>query len=222
MTGRARICACGTALAAAAALALPAAASAESRCAASRAAGTKVVVASNKAVVYKRRETKPGDGKQWLHYGCLYARDKEWPLSNGFAEFAHHFGQWALAGRYVAFGYEYEEAAPDLSYDQIHVVDLRSGKDKYDVGSPTDSPNGESYVRAIVLKRNGSIAWISSYHDDYPHVLLQVWKFEVGGDGKSHKLDEGGSIRPHSLALSGNGKTVYWRNGAETRSAKLR
>jgi hypothetical protein len=222
--GRARLFTCGTAaLVTAAALALPAVAPAESRCAASRAAGTKVVFASNKAVVYKRRETKPGDGKQWLHYGCLYARDREWPLSGGFAEFSQDFGPWALAGRYVAFGYEYEEAAPDVAYEQIYVFDLRSGKQKYRVPTPTEgSPRGESYVHAIVLKRNGSSAWIPSYHDEYPHVLFQVWEVEMGRDGKRRKLDEGDSIRPHSLALSGNGKTVYWRKGSEARSAKLR
>lgn len=220
---RARLWACGTTLVAAAILALPAVAPAESRCAASRAEGTKVVFASRKAVVYKRRETKPGDGKQWLHYGCLYARDREWPLSSGFAEFSQDFGPWALAGRYVAFGYEYEEAAPDVAYEEIHVFDLQNGKQKYRVSTPTEgSPKGESSVHALVLKRNASIAWISSYHDDYPHVLFQVWEVETDRGGKRRKLDEGDAIRPHSLARSDNGKTVYWRVGSETRSAKLR
>jgi hypothetical protein len=218
---RSSLLACLAAATVAVAVAWPAAASAEDRCSASRAPGTKVVVASRAAVVYKRRETEPGGEKQWIHYGCLYARDREWPL-RGFAEFGQDFGPWALAGRYVAYGYEYEEAAPDLAYEQIHVLDLRSGKEKSGVGGPTDSPNGESYVHAIVLKRNGSIAWISSYHDDYPHVLFQVWALERGRGGKKRKLDEGDSIRPHSLALSDNSKMLYWRAGSEIRSAKLR
>ena len=201
----------------------PASAATE-RCAASTAPGTKIVIASRKAVVYKRREADPQDGaKQWIHYGCVYARDRERQLTR-FVDFSQFLGPWALAGPYVAYAFDVEEAAGGEQNDEIHVVDLRTGKQKAVASRAAEgSTQGESRVHAIVLKPNATVAWIASYHlDNSEDVNFQVWAIEQGRDGERRKLDEGTSIRPHSLGLSGNGKTVYWRAGSETRSARRR
>ena len=210
----------GVAVAAAIAAALPSSAAAATTCRASTAPGAKVVIASREAVVYKRRETDALRGKQWIHYGCLYARDREWPLTQ-FVEFHQFLGPWALGGRYVAYAYDEEEAAGGESNDEIHVVDLRTGKQKQGAREAAKgSKQNESRVHSIVVKPNASVAWIASFHsDDFDHVIFQVWAIEAG---KRRKLDQGQSIRPHSLALSANGETVYWRTGSETRSAELR
>jgi hypothetical protein len=198
----------------------PSAAVAATTCQASAAPGAKVVIASRKAIVYKRRESDPLRGKQWIHYGCLYSRDREWPLTQ-FVEFRQFLGPWALAGRYVAYAYDAEEAAGGEQNDEIHVVDLRTGKQKAGARQAAiGSTQGESRVHAIVVKRNASVAWIASFHEeDFDNILFQVWAIE---DGKRRKLDEGRTIKPHSLALSANGKTLYWHAGSETRSENLR
>jgi hypothetical protein len=211
----------GTAVVLGIAAASPSAASAATTCSASRAPGAKVVLASKAAVVFKRRETDPLHGPEWVYYGCLYARDRVRQLS-GFAEFHQYFGPWALNGRYVAFAHDYEEAAPDVDNDDIHVFDLRSGKEKYAALATEGSPKAESRVHSLVLKPNASVAWIASYHTDYPEVLFQVWRWETKHNGERRKLDEGKSIAPHSLALSASGGTVYWRHGGNTRTAPLR
>lgn len=204
--------------------ALPSSAAAATTCRASTAPGAKIVIASRTAVVYKRREEPaPGAEKQWIHYGCLYSRDRAWQLTR-FVEFSQFLGPWALAGRYVAYGYDVEEAAGGEQNDEIHVVDLRTGKQKPGAREATEgSPQGESRAQSIVLKPNASVAWIASYHgESFEDLVFQVFAIETGRGGKRRKLDEGGAIRPNSLALSANGKTLYWRAGSETRSATLR
>jgi hypothetical protein len=214
----------GVAVIAGVVAAFPSAAGAATTCKASTAPGAKIVIASKKAVVYRRRQTDPHhDGAQWIHYGCLYSRDRAWQLTR-FVEFSQFLGPWALAGRYVAYAYDVEEAAGGEQNDEIHVVDLRTGKQKPGAREATEgSPQGESRAQSIVLKPNASVAWIASYHgESFEDVIFQVFAIETGRGGKKRKLDEGGAIRPNSLALSANGKTLYWRAGSETRSESLR
>jgi hypothetical protein len=199
---------------------LPSAAIAATTCRASTAKGAKLVVASRAAVVYRRVETGPGVvGDRPIYYGCLYARDKPRQL-NVFHDFNDYFGPWALAGRYVAFAYDIEEAAGAEANDEIKVRDLKTGRWLPGSFGTEGSAVGEASVAALVLKPNGSVAWIASYYKDSVR-RFQVWALEKASDGEKRKLDEGKAVRPRSLALSANGKTVYWRNGGETRSEAL-
>ena len=202
------------------AAAWPSAAGAATTCTASTAKGAKLVVASRKAVVYRRVEEGPGViGERPIYYGCLYSRDKPRQL-NVFHDFYDFFGPWALAGRYVAFAYDIEEAAGAEANDEIKVRDLKTGRWLPGSFGTEGSSLGDASVSALVLKPNGSVAWIAFYYKDSGR-RFQVWALEKGSAGEKRKLDEGNAIRSHSLALSGNGKTVYWRNGAETRSEAL-
>jgi hypothetical protein len=64
---------------------------------------------------------------------------------------------------------------------------------------------------AIVVKSDGSVAWIVESSSEY-----QVRAVDKSG---SRVLSSGTNIDPHSLALAGS--TLYWTQGGKPKSAML-
>lgn len=74
------------------------------------------------------------------------------------------------------------------------------------------SPEGKGYVTDLVLKRNGSVGWISA--DEGGYVVRRH------GRGGLAELDAGGKIDPGSLTLD-RSSVLHWVHDGEPRSAPL-
>ena len=207
-------------VAAAALIALPAAAGAS--CRSKAPSDAKVAQRSRTIVVYSVDDETPGF-EQRIMYGCEFRTGKLRRLDEG-RSFAHVLNL-KLAGRYIGYSAYEEEPAGQTIYEQVHVDDLRTGeRRRYEVffGQPFP-PEYHERVRSLVLKPNGSLAWITAAYETREAQVLQVHRVEAPGKGRHHmKIDEGEAIGPNSLALSENRRRIYWTNAGEPRSARLR
>jgi hypothetical protein len=197
-------------------------------CASKIGESARIVEQSRAAVVYRRVETVPGTVfKKPIFYGCEFRAGKLRRLNDRKNALEHH-SHWALAGHFVAFAFSVEEGASSETLGSIKLFDLRTGERVRwiagDVLAPGTDPVGPSQViYSLVLKPNGSLAWIVSYEPtaDEGDDSYQVNKLEAGSD-ETIGLDDGRTIRKRSLALSQDRRTIYWTNAADTRSARLR
>jgi hypothetical protein len=183
-----------------------------SRCAS---AGSKTIVASEAARVYRKGTTV---------YGCLYSVGRKFRL--GTAEDlltdVAYVSPIRLAGRFVA--YSQGQSGRDGYSADLSVRDLRTGRIVRDWQG--GGPGGrfgteESYgVSDVVLKRNGSVAWLNdrSRLGDRSHMF---YLYKSDADGDLVLLDSGPGIEPGSLALS-SGSRVYWTHNGVPHSATLR
>jgi hypothetical protein len=189
-----------TTFAAVMAVALLAAAPAGARtCSSYRDQNADVVVKSREAVIWSTGDV----------FGCHRAARRARKLSVFHALF-----DFQLAGRYVAY-YEYVEEFFEPVYVVVHVYDLVRGREK--LRDHMDSAGD------LVVKRNGSVAWIES--SDPAQEGERVWEVHAisNEDGRGEVvLDRGTGVEPTSLALSKDRRTVLWRNEGERKSAPLR
>jgi hypothetical protein len=120
-----------------------------------------------------------------------------------------------LAGAFVGFKRVHQVSGPGWS--TLSVVDLRSGRVHHELGA-TDIDERDQ-VRAIVLKRNGSVAWIGETEKN----VQQVWRLQNGEPGVPiAKLDTSPPrIEPLSLRLTGDRRTVRWAKGGQPASAPI-
>lgn len=195
-----------TALCLAGALAAAVPAQATHGCGSSRSKGAQIVTKTREAVVF----TKRGD-----LYGCLSSVGSVRLLPNegGGYDTAGADGP-ILAGRYVAYS-TFGSAIGD-EFDRVYVYDLRLGRPFFVTGS--------NAVRAHVLKRNGSVAWVDDSSADpgteQPLHQLRKWGHEERQGVVL--VDRGFDIVPESLALTPDRNGISWTRGGTTRTASLR
>jgi hypothetical protein len=178
--------------------ALPAAATAKQRC------STNHLVKSNPFAVITKSGTK--------YYGCWKASGRRTQLVGADEE---QTGPIRLAGRFV--GIAWIVAGSEDS--QVDVRDLRTGKLFHTAQMVGDAESVGPHVSALVLRGNGSVAWIGvgSYFDEATErYTYGVEKFDVSG---RQLLDHGAAVYPNSLHL--NGAEITWVDGAEAMSASL-
>jgi hypothetical protein len=177
--------------------------------------GYEVAERSREAVVLVRKR----DGRA---YGCLFAVGRHYGVSNA--------ANYTLAGRYVA--YDSESFGPDGTESlYVAVRNLRNGHFahaapiyKDDAFEEAEAPGA---ITDLVLKRNGSVAWISCFANNAhrrpcfpspdPDLPYQVWRADTRG---RKMLDASDGVARRSLRRDGS--TLSWRHGAETRTATLR
>ena len=179
--------------------------------------GAAVVAKTRYAVVYAQ------DAEH--KYGCLFSRGRRALLFDAESPLL-------LAGRYVA--YEQVSYDPDSTvYYLLTVFDLRrrtahSFSSLYEEQPP--GPNSREsqdpgMAKDLVLKKNGSVAWISCWRfppgpggcaidADTP---VEVWRTDSRG---TKLLDASTEVRLRSLKRQGS--TITWRHGSERRSAQLK
>jgi hypothetical protein len=158
-------------------------------------------------------------------YGCLFSTDKRFylgmddpasPIGDGDSSDARHF---QLAGPYTAYVLHYLGAV--IGSDEVSVVDLRDGSSVAPGwnGDRVITPGlgGPRIVRSLVLKDNGSVAWIQN--DYYTHEE-QLWAHDALGDHKLDSAPERDKSRPIT-ALALTGSTLTWLHDGEPRSATL-
>jgi hypothetical protein len=187
-----------------------------------------VIVADAQAEVYVGGVG--GSFREPSFLGCAYARGKSYELgvpegTGGGAPNSVVVGSklYTLAGPIVAFEESsVTELEPASRYiEQIVIRNLRDGQliRRLPTGTPVAPPKnpedaGIGEATAIVVKRDGAVAWIVEVDD--AAVEYQVHAFDKAGN---HVLASGSDIEPHSLALVGN--TLYWLQAGKPMSAAL-
>jgi hypothetical protein len=156
-------------------------------------------------------------------YACLYRRGELVRLSGAV-------GPYRLAGNYVAYFLSFYEIESGPIY-RVMVRDLRTGRFRHveaaysDLPAPEDDDYGESAakIKGLVLKRNGSVAWLSCFTDEpgrcrgpAEYVEWEAWRADTRG---RKLLDASADVRLRSLRLEGS--TLTWRHGTEARTATL-
>ena len=79
-------------------------------------------------------------------------------------------------------------------------------------------------ARSVLVKRDGTVAWMASVDCFCEGVDFSEKGFEVhviATDGKHRILDRGPEVDGSSLALAAGGSRVTWKHGTEQRSAPI-
>jgi hypothetical protein len=139
------------------------------------------------------------------HFGCAYRSNRRYSLGID-AQLIR------LVGKRVAV------AAAGGSFVTFSVFDLRNGH-RRDSGDHENLPNHEQPVATdLVLKRNGSIAWILTVvNGDLTPPGSEVGRMDSRGETT---LAAANDIESRSLRLRGS--TLSWRQAGTTRAANLR
>jgi hypothetical protein len=122
-----------------------------------------------------------------------------------------------VVGKLVAYGSLHRGV--DTGFTVVTVRRLSDGKRLVDDSATLASTGPESFsaLDALVLKRDGAVAWISDSQSIVrPGKEVEVVKHDSAGQ---KLLDSGGGIQPTSLRLQGS--TVSWVNAGVKRSAAL-
>lgn len=184
-------------------------------------------------ITHKTREAHVFE-KHNRWYGCASRVGRPFVLPGLDTITAREFGDGTvptlitLSGVYVAYERYtlYPAGGAGDTQTDIYVVDLRTGKPVVTEQARTPSPQTESrYVSDLVLKRNGSIGWISvrwtyAQHPPVDDYAVHRFSREQSAPGRA-TLDAGRDIDRDSLTLSADRRTMSWTNGGETRSAPL-
>jgi hypothetical protein len=181
-----------------------------------------VIAADPSALVYEAFDPPFGDLEI---YGCAYGTRLSYLLGPP-AEFSPS-GGGGLKGETVGgtmVAYEESLLLGQLGIEPtrrelVIVRNLRTGRVVYRVPTgtstvPTPRSIGIGPAVAIVVKSDGSVAWI--VETGYPVAEYQVHAVDKSG---SRVLASGTNIDPHSLALAGG--TFYWTQGGKPASAVL-
>ncbi len=123
----------------------------------------------------------------------------------------------ALRGDLAAYGLE--TCGVDFGGAELVVRRLTDGRRLLDRAASTTPIGPEGFVRvtALVIARDGSVAWIVSAHSILAHrSLIEVVVFDNRG---VRRLDRSQNIAPARLQLQGS--RVRWKHGASWRSAAI-
>jgi hypothetical protein len=194
------------------------------RCATHAVRDAQIVEQSTEAVAF--RKLKETNGRVLpVSYACAYrrgdsnrsVRQLDHPARSRWAEGARLAGPW-VAYRLV------DRSNASIPSSVFEVVNLRFGGTWSYFPKPDDADTAVDVV-SFVLKRNGSVAWISV---GYPTEEQGVWKddssFDLLDDDDLPRLDASPPpIDTHSLRLSSDRRRVLWRRAGESayRSAPL-
>lgn len=167
------------------------------------------------ARIFNQRKIFYGYYFRPVAYGCLFSVDKRFELGlddpeapTGDSE-SSDARDFQLAAPYTAYVLSYVGAV--MGSDEVNVVDLRDGT------RVTPSSPRPMIVRSLVLKDNGSVAWIQNSYDSKEE---EVWAHDALGDRKLDSAPARENSRPiTSFALSGS--TLSWLHDGEPRSAAL-
>jgi hypothetical protein len=189
----------------------------------------RLLVADAQAEVYETIETKTITGGDI--YGCAFGHRHAYHLGRR-PEFSSTGGggisSETLAGPIIA--YKSSASGTESSAWSVEVLDLRNGRVVHDVptGISTNRKSGFSGVgpaKAIVVKSNGSFAWIVETHYEPPSVINRYrghYEYAVEAfDRTGARLLAASSsdIDPSSLALGGS--TLYWTQAGKPFSTTL-
>jgi hypothetical protein len=172
--------------------------------------GSRLVARSREAIAYANRE----DATVAKFYGCLKSVDRRvrldvWRHDAGFDVFTP-------VGRFIVSA-AYSEVSYSTSVAAVVLTDLATGR-FYDVHQGLWGP-GNGDVATVVLKRNGSVAFLTVTEPDVLYKCEIRTCYNTEGEGVPVKLDRG-RISPQSLRLDGS--KLRWRNASGPRATNFR
>ena len=181
----------------------------------------RIMAQSPTSVVFQEAARDPArDPGFSVAYGCRFSQGRLRELPASSEQDAYGF---QLAGRYVAYATNTAEEASPTTGATVYVVDLKTGKAAFAEGayvvppSPPDVEFSDS-VDSIVLRANGSVAWITDASgSNNPQETLVVRRHGTSVT----VLDRGFDVRLGSLALSRDGTTVFWMRGSTAKAAPM-
>jgi hypothetical protein len=136
-------------------------------------------------------------------YACLFSEDERYLLGRNWDDESIEIPR--LTAPYVAY-----VSRATACCSAVDVRDLRDGALLRSARASETMPGQD--VTDLVLKANGSVAWIVDLAPDGVEVVA------VDSSGR-RLLDSGPDVELRSLEL--NGSTVTWRKAGQTRSANL-
>ncbi len=177
----------------------------------------RLIAADADAVVYR---TPPESRENGEEYACSYVGKRAFllgPPPYGSAAGSGGVGPIALSGPVVAYAVGRFGGPQGHNVEEVWVRNLATGKllHRMPNGSPAQPGDiGLGLTIAIVVKSDGSVAWINGA----PEALGTVQVRSVDATG-SHLLAVSPEIEPDSLALAGS--TLYWTQAGKPYSAQL-
>lgn len=178
--------------------------------------GSKTVLANSGARLYSKRATNSDNDDVTVLFGCR-SGGKPVRMASRFAGAAEErfFGSARLAGRFasvVSFG---SNRGNEPMPQELRVFDLRQ---RTRTALAMTEPG--AFVSDVELQRTGSVAYIEASSTNPTVTDPDTFEVAKREAGTTTVLDSGPEIGPDSLAVSGT--TVYWTNGLQAKSARLR
>jgi hypothetical protein len=176
----------------------------------SRKKGYRIEAKSKYGVVFQKQVSTGG----FRYYGCLFNGGKISMITSADAGGFSGGGQNkpVMNGRYVAFATRGTAIGDEV--DRLNVWDLRNGFTKFQGGGP--------FISKIVVKKNGSVAWISTSQvaGSGDHEVHRI--SDENQDEGNVVLERSGTITTTSLKLEAGSNSISWVSGGETKTAELR
>jgi hypothetical protein len=172
-------------------------------------------------VYVSRRD--PYGGYVCFRGGRSYAIDEpETDEPTDHKSYVRDRGPIAIAGRFAAYVIDGDgsDGAEDFFWTNVETIDVKTGKRRVSSCPPVADPDetmecdDRLAVSSLVLKRNGSFAYIRTLTEGGRHVM------RVDSRGQ-HELDRGHDVERGSLRLR-EGTRLRWLKAGVKRTASLR
>ncbi len=166
-------------------------------------------------------------GELWLSadgselFGCLWGGKTYtvWSSGEGGVQLAQFV---TMRGTYAAFNGGGGSSSGSSSY--LGVMNLKTGTERGLAVAVGPGSYDTGRVTSLVLKANGSIAWISQTsgvaNPSTPQLIPTLTEVYVDDSSGRRMIANSSAISPMSLALAGS--TIYWLQGGVAQSATLR
>jgi hypothetical protein len=205
-----------------------------------------VLLANTRAQIYLRPQTMPVPGPSDPEelVACANRGRHSYALGPpmaalGVPQVNEGITSEALAGPILAYSKASAARAAGYAFGFILVRNLRTGRVLHRTSTGSSNPPGETGAdpaTAIVVKRDGAIAWITQVIEDVPlpqapcigpNPCAAPLLFEPVTHSTIHALDRSGNrliasatnIEPLSLTLKGD--SLHWTRGGTPMSASL-
>jgi hypothetical protein len=154
-------------------------------------------------------------------YGCAFSSERARRLPGQSCCEVDVVSGFQLQGRYVAYRSLNQEPAATQANDTLYVYDVKTGQIKVQATAvPPGTTPGSTFVSSVVLKANGSVAWIGGAQTGQSGADYQVQIDETAGPGPV-TVDQGTDIAPDSLAKASDGLSIYWVRGGVAKNTPL-
>ena len=170
--------------------------------------GSETVEVTDRARLYVVR--RPGVS---AYYACLYRSERRIRL---VAEEGHSAAHLRVSGRFLV--YLVVQDTSKVGTHELKRLDLRSGG-RVTVAGFGHTQEGIDALEDLVLTRRGAVAWIRNvwYGGEPPRRSVGSYRAN-----RHTVLDPGPNVDAGSVAVTASGGRLYWTNGGEPRSARLR
>jgi hypothetical protein len=154
-------------------------------------------------------------------YGCAFSSERARRLPGQSCCEVDVVSGFQLQGRYVAYRSLNQEPAATQANDTLYVYDVKTGQIKVQATAvPPANTSQSSFISSIVVKANGSVAWIGGLQTGPSEADYQVQTIDSAGTGPV-TVDHGNDIAPGSLAKASDGLSVYWIRGGIAKNTPL-